>query len=301
MQQRSLLTAAILACATQVSAFTNGSLVPSYICNPNADGLPKAFAQLLPYTRKNAATIAVDGNKGDNKNIPLLKASGGSQIGNSAYILASFHDSLNNLNAQPGNGIQVKTANGGPIVAGQANQLTLTTGNNNVQLLGVLAYANGADGTREGSFTDQGNTNTFVQFAGCGTNKQGNVNAVIQQTGVSATNQYTNLFYNADPSASGTVTLAGLSVTKAGFGVWNFTLPVQAAAGGASGGGASGTTAAAGSGATATGSGNTANAATGGTGTGAGAAAGTSAAAKANGGAHKAGKPCPKTAKKFAA
>jgi hypothetical protein len=195
MQQRSFLTAALLAWASQVSAFTNGSLVPSYICNPASDGLPKAFAQLLPYTRKNAAVIAVDGNAGDNKNIPLLKPPAGSQIGNSAYILASFHDSLNNLNAVNGNGIQVKTANGGPIIAGQANQLTLSTGNTNTQLLGVLAYANGADGTREGSFTDKGATNTFVQFAGCGTNKQGNTNGVIQQQGVSATVSSTHLIY----------------------------------------------------------------------------------------------------------
>jgi hypothetical protein len=189
MQQKSFITAAFLASITSVSAFTNGSLVPSYICNPNADGLPKAFAQLLPYTRKNAQTIAVDGTAGDNKNIPQLQngKDQGQPIGNSAYILASFHDSLNNLNSQPGNGIQVKTANGGPIVAGQANQLTLTTGNNNIQLLGVLAYANGADGTREGSFTDQAATQTFVQFPGCGTNKQGQTNGVIQQTGVSAT------------------------------------------------------------------------------------------------------------------
>jgi len=298
MQQRSFLTAAILACATQVSAFTNGSLVPSYICNPTADGLPKAFAQLLPYTRKNAQVIAVDATAGDNKNIPLLKATGNSQIGNSAYILASFHDSLNNLNAQKGNGINVKTANGGPIIAGQANQLTLTSAGNNVQLLGVLAYANGADGTREGSFTDQGNTNTFVQFPGCGTNKQGGVNGIIQQTGVSATNTYTNLFYNADPSAAGTVTLAGLSVTKNGFGVWNFTLPVQAAAGGAAATGGTANAATGNTGGTATGAAAGTGAATG---TGATAAAGTSAAAKSTGGKKGGKKPCNKTAKKFAA
>jgi hypothetical protein len=44
----------------QVSAFTNGTLVPSYICNPNADGLPKAFAQVLPYTRKNLQVVGFD-------------------------------------------------------------------------------------------------------------------------------------------------------------------------------------------------------------------------------------------------
>jgi len=241
--------------ASQVSAFTNGSLVPSYICNPTPDGLPKAFAQLLPYTRKNAAVIAFDANKNDNdNNVPLLKQTSTSLIGNSAYILASFHDSLNNLNAVNGNGIQVTLASGKQIIAGQANQLTLNTGSSNVQLLGVLAYARDANGVPEGSYTDKGTTNTFVQFAGCGTNKQGQTNGIIQQTGVSATNTYTNLFYNAPANAQGTVTLAGLSVTKAGFGVWNFTFPVQAAANtgntGAGAGAGASTTAAAGGSAT---------------------------------------------------
>jgi hypothetical protein len=187
MQTKSFIATALLA-ATQVSAFTNGSLVPSYICNPASDGLPKAFAQLLPYTRKNAAVLAFDGNKNDNNNnVPLLKQSSTALIGNSAYILASFHDSLNNLNAVKGNGIQVTLASGNKIIAGQANKLTLNTGSTNVQLLGVLAYARDANGVPDGSFTDQGTTNTFIQFPGCGTNKQGGVNGIIQQNGVSAT------------------------------------------------------------------------------------------------------------------
>jgi len=43
-------------------AFTNGTLVPSYICNPQSDGLPKSFGQLLQYTQKKVTTLAFNNN-----------------------------------------------------------------------------------------------------------------------------------------------------------------------------------------------------------------------------------------------
>jgi hypothetical protein len=117
---------------------------------------------------------------------PALAKQGNLQIANSAYILASFHDSPNNITSI-NQGIVVKTANGGPLVAGTANKLVLSSGNTNVALKGALLYAQDASGVRQGSFTDNGNTNTFVPFPGCGTNPQGQVNGMIQQTGISAT------------------------------------------------------------------------------------------------------------------
>jgi hypothetical protein len=57
------LVLSVLATAVRVSAFTNGTLVPAYICNPQADGLPKAFAELLPFVRKNGRTVAFDSNR----------------------------------------------------------------------------------------------------------------------------------------------------------------------------------------------------------------------------------------------
>jgi len=44
-------------------AFTNGTLVPSYICNPQNDGLPKSFGQLLQYTQKKVTTLAFNNNR----------------------------------------------------------------------------------------------------------------------------------------------------------------------------------------------------------------------------------------------
>jgi len=241
--QLSTIILATLAAVAPVSAFTNGTLVPAYICNQQADGLPKSFGQLLPYTRKNLAKIAVDAKAGDNKAIPLLAQTNGQKIGNSAYILASFHNSLNSLNSIQ-QGLKVTTANGGSIVAGQANQLVLANPNKGQALGGALLYASDATGQRQGTFTDKGTT--FVTFPGCGTNAQGTQAGVIQQQGISATGTYNQLFYNAPATASGNITLSGLSVTANGFGVWTYTFKVTGgttgATTGATGGNTTGTT-----------------------------------------------------------
>jgi hypothetical protein len=60
---RLTLAVSAFALAVQVSAFTNGTLVPAYICNPVDDGMPKAFGQLLPYLRKNGKSVAFDTNR----------------------------------------------------------------------------------------------------------------------------------------------------------------------------------------------------------------------------------------------
>jgi hypothetical protein len=122
---------------------------------------------------------------GKNVQAPALAKQGNSRIGNSAYILASFHDSPNNITSIP-QGIVVKTADGGPLVAGMANKLILSSGSANVALKGALLYGQDLKGVRQGSFTDKGNTKTFVPFHGCGRNPQGQISGVIQQTGISA-------------------------------------------------------------------------------------------------------------------
>jgi hypothetical protein len=56
MHIQSIIFAVLLTAAPAV-AFTNGSLVPAYICNPNSDGLPKSFGQLLQFTVQKTAKI----------------------------------------------------------------------------------------------------------------------------------------------------------------------------------------------------------------------------------------------------
>lgn len=53
---------AAIAAVTPALAFTNGSLVPAYICDPIMDGLPKSFGELLPYTREMTCAIAFNPN-----------------------------------------------------------------------------------------------------------------------------------------------------------------------------------------------------------------------------------------------
>lgn len=53
---------AAVAFALPAYAFTNGSIVPPYICNPQSDGLPKSFGQLLLYTSEQVNTVAFNTN-----------------------------------------------------------------------------------------------------------------------------------------------------------------------------------------------------------------------------------------------
>jgi len=136
------------------------------------------------FEKNNMLKVMITANK-DIK-APALAQPNNSTIGNSAYILASFHDSPNSVKSI-NQGIIVKTANGGPIIAGTANQLILSSGSANVALKGALLYAQDSNGIRQGSFSDKGGSNTFIPFPGCGKNPQGQVSGVIQQTGISAT------------------------------------------------------------------------------------------------------------------
>ncbi|KAF2421801.1 hypothetical protein EJ08DRAFT_490732 [Tothia fuscella] len=180
------LILAVSSAAVPTLAFTNGTLVPAYICHPNADGLPKSLGQLLRFTREPVQQIGFSRNAKQNVAAPALSQQGNSKVMNSAYIIASLHDSPNNLTSI-NQGIVVRVSNGDSIKAGQANQLILSSGSAGVALKGALLYAQDTDGTRQGSFTDKSGANTFVLFRGCGKNPQGRVSGVIQQMGVSAT------------------------------------------------------------------------------------------------------------------
>jgi hypothetical protein len=56
----------LLALATVLPtlAFTNGSLIPSYFCNPKPDGLPKSLGELIPFTIKDQCTDLAFNNNG---------------------------------------------------------------------------------------------------------------------------------------------------------------------------------------------------------------------------------------------
>ena len=56
------LVLAALTAAMPTLAFTNGSLVPAYICHPTPDGLPKNYGQVLSFTREMTGPIAFNAN-----------------------------------------------------------------------------------------------------------------------------------------------------------------------------------------------------------------------------------------------
>lgn len=51
-----------LAAVLPTQAFTNGTLIPSYFCNPVADGLPKSLGQLIPFLQKDVDVVAFNPN-----------------------------------------------------------------------------------------------------------------------------------------------------------------------------------------------------------------------------------------------
>ncbi len=115
---------------------------------------------------------------------PMAPQPNGTLTGNSAYILASFHNTLNSLKAIQ-QGLIVSTLKGGPLVAGSSNQLNLSVPDPNFALDGAMLYGETKPGTRVGSFTDKGGMGTFVDFPGCGKNREGRMAGVIHQMLVS--------------------------------------------------------------------------------------------------------------------
>ena len=144
-------------------------------------------------------------------------------------------------------GIIVTTLSGGPLIAGQANQLNLSTGDPKAALDGAMLYAKAENIIRVGSFSDP--SGTFKDFPGCGRNHQGKYAGVIHQQIISNTVSchapslgdegflltslpkffYTGLSFNVPKCDIGPITLAGLDVTDNGFGIWNVTMPVVGA------------------------------------------------------------------------
>ncbi|MCJ1406052.1 hypothetical protein MMC19_000117 [Ptychographa xylographoides] len=213
----------VLATAVPTLAFTNGSLVPAYFCNPVPDGMPKSLGELIPFTVKDqAGPLAFNASAGSNLQVvPMTNT----QPGNTGYMLAAFHNTLNSI-LPIQQVITVATMNGGPLIAGQANQLNISSGVPGVAIDGAMLYVHNAAGIRQGCFSDA--SGTFKAFAGCGLNAQGGPAGVIHQHLISCNASYTGLSYNVPicGPANGTLTIAGLGVTDNGFGVFNYTLPV---------------------------------------------------------------------------
>jgi len=226
MRTPTLVALLVAATAPRVSAFTMGKLIPAYICAPAGDGMPKSFGQLLQLTRNQLGKVAFNANAGMNTDpAPMFNATAPSMVANSAYILASCHNSFNKIEALK-QGIQVTTVSGKEIIAGLPNALNLSSGDPAAAIDGALLYAVDAKGDRVGSFADSAKPPIFEDFPGCGHSKQGQMAGVVQSGVISDKSFYSTLNFNAPIDLQGTVMFIGLSVTDNGFGVFNWTLPV---------------------------------------------------------------------------
>ncbi|MCJ1473840.1 hypothetical protein MMC13_002492 [Lambiella insularis] len=219
-----LLTLSLLPLATlllPVHAFTNGTLVPAYFCSATPDGMPKSLGELIPFTVKDqTGALAFNANATQNLQVTPMT---NSKPGNTGYMLASFHNTMNSI-LPIKQVIQVTTQSNGSLLAGQANPLLLSSGCANVALDGAMLYANDPSGARVGTFADAGGI--FKTFPGCGLNTQGQPAGVIHSQLITCNATYSMLSYTPALCGTGQVSLRGLGVTDNGFGVFNYTMQV---------------------------------------------------------------------------
>ncbi|KAI8621833.1 hypothetical protein BC830DRAFT_1163433, partial [Chytriomyces sp. MP71] len=209
-------------------AFTNGTLLPEYICGPSNDGLPKTLGDVLGFAVFDKDTpLAFNLQSGNNLIMTNNTMAGKGGKPNTAYMLASFHNSLNQVTAQKNVITVMSTAT---LIPGQAFPLTLSSRGAGVPLDGALLYAQDSNGVRLGSFTDAGAT--FSNFAPCGVDvATNNPVGVVHHQIVSDNGVYSQLSWNAPANlqAGQVITIRGLAVDDMGFGTHSTTFTVGAA------------------------------------------------------------------------
>ncbi|KAJ3021780.1 UNVERIFIED_CONTAM: hypothetical protein HDU68_009451 [Siphonaria sp. JEL0065] len=211
-------------------AFTDGRLLPRYLCSPTTDGLPKTLGSVLQYTTMNKNT-PLSINKDATNNIDTKTSING--IPNTAYLLASFHNSLNSIDDQTPNVISITSQSA---LTPETKSLPLTlSSRNGTSLSGCMIYAQDEQGTRIGSFADSGSV--FSEFLGCGVDSLGRAFGVVQNQIVSASGVYGGLVWNVPEGGlevGKVVLFKGLGVDGVGFGVFEVKLVVGAVGQGAS-------------------------------------------------------------------
>jgi hypothetical protein len=212
-----------------VSAFTNGTLLPAYLCGPANDGMPKSLGQVLNFAIFDKDTPLAFNNVSGNNLAIAAKQMTGTVPPNTAFMLASFHNSINSIKATT-NTINVSTT--ATLTPGQLLPLTLASrivDGKNVPLDGCFIYAESATGQRLGSFTDNGGS--FSPWPACGLSADGKVAGMVHHQIVAAEGIYTGLSWNAPANLAmgDKVTIKGAAVDDAGFGTWGIVVTVGVA------------------------------------------------------------------------
>eukprot|EP00475_Leptophrys_vorax_P009124 TRINITY_DN159_c0_g1_i1.p1 TRINITY_DN159_c0_g1~~TRINITY_DN159_c0_g1_i1.p1 ORF type:complete len:380 (-),score=95.11 TRINITY_DN159_c0_g1_i1:164-1303(-) len=252
-----------------VRAFTNGTLLPSYLCN-NPDGYPKSAGTLIPFLQ--LGTAADNYNQfppGNNTAVPIViganpPVAGAAIAPTARQIVGAFHnggaqeDANGNTilpqvyeksSAQPvwlapmnANAItgQVETANGYLITPGLVHQLVVAShcpapdirgfNNGGVALDGFFAYAvDTGTGQRVGSWVNVGPTMTNWYACAIGANVSASVGIVHNQL-VSGNSNVAGLTWQAPANITGLIKFVGAGVSDCAFGPFNITYNVTTAA-----------------------------------------------------------------------
>ncbi|KAI8618828.1 hypothetical protein BC830DRAFT_1106803 [Chytriomyces sp. MP71] len=208
--------------ALQVSAFTNGTLLPRYLCGPANDGMPKSLGGVLKFAKFNKDTPLAF-NADPNNNLAMTAATMSDSPVNTAFMLASFHNTLNSIEAQTN---VIAITSNAVLTPGQPFPLILSSRAADLPLDGAMIYAQDANGNRLGSFSDAGAT--FSPFPGCGQDAQGNNFGVVHHQIVADNGVYSQLTWNAPATlkAGDVITFKGLAVDDNGFGTHESTFTV---------------------------------------------------------------------------
>jgi len=247
------LLAALGFTSTTVKAFTNGTLLPSYICN-DVDGYPKSAGTLIPFLQLGTAADNYNQFPPGNATKPII-AFGDNVIVNvtaiaptARQIVGAFHNGGAQLDAN-GNVVtpvvyEKATLNpvwlapqASNVVTGQGTY-TIQLGKINTFLLaahcpspdprgfnnagvavdGFMAYAvDMGTGQRVGSWINVGPT--FSQFYAC--NPKGTALpavGIVHNQLASGTSNVGNLTWLAPPTAVGPIMFTGAGVSDCGFG-----------------------------------------------------------------------------------
>jgi hypothetical protein len=230
-----------------VFSFTNGTLLPSYLCGPQGDGYPKSVGTLIPFLQLGNLGTPYNQFPPGNGTIPILINDGiNNQLGNALapnaqQIIGSFH------NGNPNTGYTTATKN--PVLIVPTDFTDFNTGNinpyfvilpdtdynmsivvnspifndPNVALDGAFVYAlDAGTGLRIGSFTFTGNNMSPWYACSLGNLYPFNTGIVHNQL-LSETPIYSNIIWRSPRYFIGNVTFIGAGVTDAGYGPFSVT------------------------------------------------------------------------------
>ena len=230
-----------------VSSFTNGTLLPSYLCGEQGDGYPKSVGTLIPYLKLGNINTPYNQFAMGNGTIPILINNGiNNQVGNALtpdaqQIIGSFHNGnvITNYITAIKNPITIIPTDFVDIVTGTLNPSFIilpniiynmsivvnypTFNDPNIALDGAFVYAiDSVSNQRVGIFIYTGNN--MSPWYACSLNNIYPINTgIVHNQLLSETSIYSNIAWQSPNIIYGNITFIGAGVTDAGYGPFNVT------------------------------------------------------------------------------